>query len=129
MKHKIFETQRNKQYSVSGRIGTCLCSEQYKFAKVKSSLYDMPVQTQRGGRVTGPRNSQNSVLQGNAWSAPRSGRCIPRKDLAPSVHKAGWPSGSVWIDTKMLFQNRDSIPSPSSPNRIAILTAKNFLLL
>jgi hypothetical protein len=36
------------------------------------------------------------------------------------VHKAGWALGSWWTGAGKFFPHRDSIPRPSSPQRVAI---------
>jgi hypothetical protein len=47
---------------------------------------------------------------------------IPRKDPVPIVQEAGWAPGPVWTGAENLAPHRDSIPAPSSPQPVAILT-------
>ena len=53
----------------------------------------------------------------------------PGKDQVPIVQEAGWPSGPVWTGAEYLASHRDSIPGPSSPQRVAIPTelSRHFL--
>jgi hypothetical protein len=60
-----------------------------------------------------------SVLDGGGrWSAPRSGRFTPGKDLVPVVQEAGWAT-RAGLDrcgkSRLLPPYRDSIPGPSIP--------------
>ena len=66
--------------------------------------------------------SLTSALDGGGWSTPRSGRFTPGKDLVPIVQEAGWAPGPVWTGSEKSRPYRDSIPGPSSPQRVAILT-------
>ena len=44
------------------------------------------------------------------------------RDPVTNVQETGWAPGPVWTGTENLAQRRDSIPGPSSPQRIAIST-------
>jgi hypothetical protein len=83
----------------------------------------MPVQTQRGDEGAALRSL--SATRGRVVSTTLR-TLIPRKDPAPSVQKARWASGSVSMGTKILFKNRDSIPTPSIPYEISTPAAINF---
>jgi hypothetical protein len=54
----------------------------------------MPQRAQRG--------ISTSALEGGGWSAPRSGRFTPGKDLVPIVQEAGWAPEPVWTCAKNL---------------------------
>ena len=47
----------------------------------------------------------------------------PGKYPVPIVQEAGWAPGPVWIGAENLAPHRDSIPGPSSPQRVALPTA------
>ena len=63
-----------------------------------------------------------SALDRDGWSTPRPGSFTPRKDPVPIVQEAGWAPGPVWTGAENLAPQRDSIPGPSIPQRIAIPT-------
>jgi len=46
----------------------------------------------------------------------------PGQDPVPIVQEAGWASGMVWTGAENLVPHRDSIPRPSSPHPVAVLT-------
>jgi hypothetical protein len=46
----------------------------------------------------------------------------PGKNPVPIVYKTGWASEPVWTGAENLGPHRDSIPGPSSPQRVAIPT-------
>jgi hypothetical protein len=55
--------------------------------------------------------SLTSALGGCAWSTPRPGRFIPRKDPVPIVQEAWWAPGRSGRMQKLL-PHLDSIPGP-----------------
>jgi hypothetical protein len=50
---------------------------------------------------------------------PRPGRFTSGKDLVPIVWEVGWAPVPVWTGAEILAPHRDSIPIPSSPERVA----------
>ena len=62
-----------------------------------------------------------SALEICGWSAPGSGSFIPRKDRCPTYRWLGGPQCRSAQHAKPCPQ-RDSIPGPSSPQRVAIPT-------
>ena len=63
-----------------------------------------------------------SALDGGGWPTSRRGRFTPGKDPVPIIQEAGWAPGPVWTGAENLAPHRDSIPGPSSPQRVAIPT-------
>jgi hypothetical protein len=59
---------------------------------------------------------------GGEWSTPRPGRFTPRKDTVPTVLEAGLTPAPVWTGAENLASQWDSIPGPSSLQRVAIPT-------
>ena len=62
-----------------------------------------------------------AALERGEWSAARPGRTSPGKDPVPIVQEAVWAPGPVWKGEKSR-SHRDSIPGPSNPYSVAILT-------
>ena len=62
----------------------------------------------------------NTGARWGAWSS-RPGCFTPGKDPVPIVQEDGWVPGPVWRGAKN--HHRDSIPRPSSQQRVAIPTA------
>ena len=65
-----------------------------------------------------------SALDGGGWSTSRPGSFTPKKDPVPIVEEAVWAPGPVWTGEVNLVPppHRDSIPRPSSPQRVAKTT-------
>ena len=63
-----------------------------------------------------------SAQDGGGWSTPRPGRFTPRKDPVPTVQEAGQAPGTIWSCVENLAPHWDSIPGPTSPQRVAIPT-------
>ena len=53
----------------------------------------------------------------------------PEKDPLPIVQEAVWAPGSVWTGGESLAPHRDSIPGPSSPQRVVIPTELSWPFL
>jgi hypothetical protein len=69
------------------------------------------------------------ALEGGEGSASRPGPLFtPGKDQVPIVQEAGWAPGPVWTGAENLVPHQDSIPGPSSPQPLAILTELPGLL-
>jgi hypothetical protein len=47
---------------------------------------------------------------------------LPQGDLVSTAQDAGWAAGPICAGEKNLTPHRDSIPGPSNPQRVAILT-------
>ena len=56
------------------------------------------------------------------WSKPRLGRFTSGKNPVHIVQEAWWTSGPVWTVAENLAPHRNSIPLPSSPQRVALAT-------
>ena len=67
--------------------------------------------------------SLTSAVDGGGWSTPRPGSFTPGKDPLPIVQEAGWAPGPVWKGAENLTPLRDSIPGPTSPQRVTIPAA------
>ena len=66
--------------------------------------------------------SLTSALDGSGWSMPRPSSFTPGKDPILIVWEAGWAPGLVRMGSENLVPHWDSIPGPSSPYRVPILT-------
>jgi len=85
-------------------------------------------------KVKSPQNAPWRPTRGEFFSfnlGARRGRVLnatsqslyPReRDLVLIVQEAGWAPAQVWTGVENLTPNRDSIPGPSSPLRVAIPT-------
>ena len=63
-----------------------------------------------------------SSLDEGGCSTPCTGRFTPGKNAVPIVQEVGWAPGPVWTGAENLAHHRNSIPGPSSPQRVAIPT-------
>jgi len=60
---------------------------------------------------------------GGGWVANATSRSLyPRKEPVPIVLEAGLAAGPVWMGAENLATHLNSIPGPSSPQRVAIPT-------
>ena len=97
--------------------------------KVKITL-EQATKAQRGSRGIALLFFFNLGARWGEWSRPRPGRFTPGKDPVPIfVQEAGWASEPVWTGAENLAPHRDSIPRPSSPWRVSILTELSRLRL
>jgi hypothetical protein len=91
-----------------------------QIAKVRASTVPLHAkQAQRGGRCTAAH-----MLAPGARKCWVVGPTIRVRVPVPNVQKAGWSSGPVWMGPENLVLTRGSNPQPSSPEQVAIPTAK-----
>ena len=66
--------------------------------------------------------SLTSAVDRGGWLSLHPGRFTPWNDRVPTVRDGGWAPGSVWTGAENLALLPDSIPGPSTPQRVAIPT-------
>ena len=80
------------------------------------------MKAQRGSRGSSTL-SLTSALDGSGWLAPRPGSSTPGKDIRYLLYRRlGGPQGRSGRVRKISLPHQDSIPGPSSPQRVAIPT-------
>ena len=85
-----------------------------------ATTQDWPRRRREGYNSTLPLFSE---LNGGRWLTPRPGRFTPAtENRDPLYRRLGGLPRPVWTDTEKSHFHRDSIPGPSSPQRVVIPT-------
>ena len=95
---------------------SCICKILCKHSKGKGKIHPRTGhEDPEGDKMYSFTLPSTSMLDGGGWSAPRSGRFTPGKDLVPIVLEARWTPGSIWTDAENLSST--GIRPPDRPAR------------